>query len=241
MQRATVSLVLPVYVPTVLLSVGTGVMVPTLPLYADTFGVSLSLVSVAVAAIGLGTLISDVPTGMLLERFGRKPVMVAGTLLLTLSTLLLVFLPYFPALVALRLVAGLGTAMWNISRMAYLADVVPLRDRGRALSMFGGVSRIGVFVGPAIGGVVAQAFGLTSAFYISAGAAAIAALISIFFTHETRHVEVGVKRHMRWSVVGGVVRHHYKEFVAAGQSWAALCATTTRSSSPPAQRRYSPR
>src|SRR6266508_4236321 len=144
MRQTTYSLALPVYIPTFLLSVGTGVLIPTLPLYAKSYGVS--------------------------------------------NTLLAATIHVFPALVLLRLISGIASAMWNISRMAYLTDVVPLRDRGRALSMFGGVSRIGVFIGPAVGGVVAQAFGLTSAFYISAGAAGIAALISLFFTHETRHV-----------------------------------------------------
>lgn len=217
-EGSVLSLVLPVYIPTVLLSIGTGVLVPTLPLYADGFNVSLSLVSFAVAAIGLGTLVGDVPTGVLIERFGRKPVMVTGTLILAVSTLLLVYLPYFPAIVALRFVGGIGTAMWNISRMAYLTDVVPIRDRGRALSMFGGVGRIGVFIGPAIGGLIGQAYGLTASFYISAVAAALAALISIFFTRETRHVEAGVQRHMRWAVVGGVVKRHYRELGTAGSA-----------------------
>jgi len=220
-RQRTVSLVLPVYIPTVLLSVGTGIMVPTLPLYADGFGVSLSLVSFAVAALGLGTLIGDVPAGMLLERFGRKPVMVAGTVVLALSTLALVLFPYFPALVALRLVAGVASAMWNISRMAYLTDVVPIADRGRALSMFGGVSRVGVFIGPAIGGVIGQAYGLEASFYIAAIAAGAAAVISLLFTTESHSQEVheaGSGRHTRWAVVGNVVRSNYRELGTAGSA-----------------------
>lgn len=193
-------------------------MVPTLPLFADSFGVSLSLVAFAVAAIGLGTLLGDVPAGMLLARWGRKPVMVTGTIVLAISTLLLVFLPYFPALVVLRLVAGVASAMWNISRMAYLTDVVPLRDRGRALSMFGGVSRVGVFIGPAIGGVIGQAYGLTASFYVSAVAAALAALISMVFTEEPQRSEDGARRHMRWAVVGGVVKSHSRELATAGSA-----------------------
>ncbi|HEU5315245.1 MAG TPA: MFS transporter [Chloroflexota bacterium] len=218
MQRSTYSLVLPVYVPTVLLSIGTGILVPVLPLYADSFGVGLSLVSFAVAAIGFGTLVGNVPSGVVMERLGRKPVMVAGTVILALSSLLIVLLPNFWALVALRFAGGIASSMWNISRMAYLADVVPIADRGRAFSMFGGVSRIGVFIGPAVGGVIAQAFGLSAGFYLAAGTAALAALISAFFTHETRHVEAGVKRGMRWDVVGNVVRAHYRELATAGSA-----------------------
>jgi MFS family permease len=216
-EGSIVALVLPVYIPTVLLSIGTGILVPVVPLYADSFGVSLSLVSFAVAAIGLGTLAGNVPTGMVLQRFGRKPVMVAGTIILSVSTFLVVLMPSFPALVGLRLIGGVASAMWNISRMAYLTDVVPIADRGRAFSMFGGVGRIGVFIGPAIGGIVGQAYGLSAAFWISALASAIAAVISILFTKETREVVPGV-RTMPWAVVGGVVKRHYRELGTAGSA-----------------------
>lgn len=217
-MRETYTLVLPVYVPTLLLSIGTGILIPTLPLYADSFGVSLSLVSLAVAAAGMGTLIGDVPAGMMLERFGRKPVMVGGTICLSLATLALVLLQFFPMLVLLRLVAGIGTAMWNISRMAYLTDAVPIRDRGRALSTFGGVSRIGVFVGPAIGGVIGQQYGLAAPFYVSAATAAIATIISIIYIKESRHADSAAHRHMRWAVVGNVVKNHHRELGTAGSA-----------------------
>ncbi|MBU6150798.1 MAG: MFS transporter, partial [Chloroflexi bacterium] len=75
------SLVLPVYVPSLLLSAGQGILVPTLPLFTQQqFEVNFSLVSLVVAGAGLGTLLGDVPAGMLIERWGRKPVMVAGTI-----------------------------------------------------------------------------------------------------------------------------------------------------------------
>ncbi|MGH2350938.1 MAG: MFS transporter, partial [Chloroflexota bacterium] len=216
--QRTYSLLLPVYVPTLLLSIGQGILVPTLPLYAQEFGVSFSLVSLAVAAAGMGTLIGDVPTGMLLERYGRKPVMVVGTVSLALATLALAFLQFYPALVALRLLAGIGTAMWNISRMAYLADVVPVRDRGRALSMFGGVSRIGTFMGPALGGIIGSLFGLVAPFYAAAATAALAAVISISFIAETHHGEAARSRRLRWAVVGTVVRDHWRELGTAGSA-----------------------
>jgi MFS family permease len=216
--RQTYSLLLPVYVPTLLLSIGQGILVPTLPLYAQDFGVNYALISLAVAAAGLGTLVGDVPSGMMLERFGRKPVMVVGTIALALATLGLVYLQYFPALVFLRFLAGVGTAMWNISRMAYLTDTVPLRDRGRALSTFGGVSRIGTFVGPAVGGVLGSILGLTAPFYAAAAAAAAAAFISIVFISESRQAQTVAHGHTRWAVVGGVVKAHWKELGTAGSA-----------------------
>jgi MFS family permease len=52
-----------------------GVLIPTLPLYARSLGVSFALVSLAVGASGLGTLLADLPAGVLLERLGRRPAM----------------------------------------------------------------------------------------------------------------------------------------------------------------------
>jgi MFS family permease len=212
------SLLLPVFIPTLLLSIGQGILVPILPLYAQDFGVNYALVSLVVAAAGLGTLVGDVPAGMMLERFGRKPVMVVGTVCLALATLFLVYLQFFPALVLLRFLAGVGTAMWNISRMAYLTDTVPMRDRGRAISSFGGVTRIGTFVGPALGGVLGSFLGLTAPFYAAAATAALAAVISILFISESRHREAGRASHTRWAVVGRVVREHWKELGTAGSA-----------------------
>ena len=150
-RSRTVSLLVPVYVPTFLLAFCQGITIPTLPLYAQTFTSSFVLVSLAVAAAGLGTLIADVPVGMVMQRVGRKPLMIVGTMTLALSSLFLALAQTFPEIILYRLAFGAGTAMWNLSRMAYITEVIPIADRGRALSTFGGISRIGVFVGPVVG------------------------------------------------------------------------------------------
>ena len=49
---------------------------------------------------------------------------------------------------------GICTAVWLLARQAYVAAVVPFRLRARAMSTLGGVYRIGLFVGPFVGGAV---------------------------------------------------------------------------------------
>ena len=78
MSRRVFSLLLPVYVPSFLLAFTQGLLIPTLPLYATTFGVSFSLISLAVAARGLGTLAMDLPSGIMLERLGPSQRHAAG-------------------------------------------------------------------------------------------------------------------------------------------------------------------
>ena len=71
-------LALALYVPSFLVAFAQGVILPTMPIYATKFTASLSLVSFAVAALALGTLLSDVPSGMILDKLGRRPALDAG-------------------------------------------------------------------------------------------------------------------------------------------------------------------
>jgi len=208
-------LMIAVYVPTFLLSFGQGIIIPTLPLYAQSFGVNFGLASLVVAADGLGTLLADVPVGMLLAHMGRKPLMVTGTLAVAVCNLALVLAHFYPELMAYRLIGGVGGAMWGISRLAYVTEVVPLSERGKVLSTFGGIMRIGLFAGPAVGGYIGATYGLSAPFLVYSALAFLAVLASVVFVEE---VNTAVHRsgRMRWRVVGNLVRSHYRDLLSAG-------------------------
>jgi MFS family permease len=67
-------------------------------------------------------------------------------------------------------------ALYSIARHAYLTGVTAVSSRGRAVSIFGGVFRIGSFAGPAVGGALAASFGLRLPFAV-AGLGHLVALI----------------------------------------------------------------
>src|SRR3990172_3681395 len=207
-------LLLSVYAPTFLLSFSGAVLIPILPLYAQSFGVSLVLVSLAVATAGFGTLIPDLPAGLLLQRMGRKPMMLVGTGAVALAMLIVPVLHEFPVLVAAQAVAGVGTALWAISRLAYLTDVTTPRDRGRAIATFGGINRIGTFLGPAAGGLIATQFELYTPFYLSAAFAALSLLLTHVFVIETG--DTATHSSVRWQAMVAVVRSHWRDLTAAG-------------------------
>src|SRR5258707_2888958 len=103
-------MILSVYLPTLLLSFGQGMLLPTLPLYARSFGVSWTLVGVALAAEGIGTLLADLPAGMWITRYGRKPVMLAGTALLALANLGNALVHHVPELIGFRILSRMAGA-----------------------------------------------------------------------------------------------------------------------------------
>jgi MFS family permease len=167
-----------VYLPALLLAVSEGMLVPTLPLFASSLHVSFGVVGLVLAAESLGTLVADVPAGALLDRFGDKPLMVFGLALVIVAVLLLVFTRSVLTVIALRLAAGVGLALFNLSRHAYLTRATAGGRRGRAISTFGGVGRAGSFLGPAVGGLIAAAFGLRAPFAVYS-AVSLAALVVV--------------------------------------------------------------
>lgn len=206
--------ILAVYLPTALLAFSQGLLVATLPLYAQGFGVGYELISLAVGAAALGTLAMDVPAGALLGRMGLRPAMIGGSALVAVSTLLLAMTQHFPLVIALRLLAGVGTAIWGLSRHAYIAEAIPVAARGKALSTFGGINRMGLFLGPVVGGVVGAAVGLRWSFVLSAVLAGAALVISVILLKPAPRAQ-GPAHKERWGLVARIVREKGRDLGAA--------------------------
>ena len=174
-------LVLAVYLPSVVFSFGDGLLIPTLPLFAASFDVSLWLVGVALAAEALGMLVADAPVGWLLRRIPQKYAMLLGGAITTGAALATAFAPNLAVIIILRVLAGVGLALFGITRHAYLARATRGGRRGTAIAAYGGVQRLGVFVGPAVGGAVATLFGLRAPFMLYALLGGVALLLMARF------------------------------------------------------------
>lgn len=163
-----------VYVPSLLFAIGQGAAIPMLPLLALEIGLSVPLAGAVVAARAFGTLLFDVPAGVMVARLGEKPSMLIGTGILVVAAVGVGAGPT-PWLLAL-LVVGMGAAssIWHLARLTYAAEVTPPALRGRVMSMLGGLGRIGSVLGPLAGGAAVAVFGLEAAFYLQAAFAVVA-------------------------------------------------------------------
>ena len=171
-----------VYAPSFLLSMGQGVLIPVLPIFArDTFQSGDLLVGFAIAARHFGTMGFDVPAGILINRFGLQRTMISGVILFGISSIIAGLSGSFSILLFSRLLAGASFALWSISRHAYIASVVPNESRGKALSLFGGLGRIATIIGPLMGGILAEFISIRSPFFFQ-GIIAFVTLILIIKT-----------------------------------------------------------
>ena len=156
------------YLPSFLFSIAWGLRTPVLPLYASEISTGYGLVGLVVAGAGLGTLITDLPAGSLIQRMNKRQAMILGIALDGLATLALFWVDSIWLAVFLRFFSGVGHAVFSITRHIFVTDAVRTELRGRAISLFGGVIRIGLFIGPALGGMLASKFGLRLPFIVYA-------------------------------------------------------------------------
>ena len=222
--RSTVrSLIWSVYAPSFLLSIGQGILIPVLPGFAkEEMAASIGLIGLVVAARYIGTMIFDVPAGILVGRIGLRKTMTAGVLLFGVAAIWAGMSPNFSSLMAARLLAGASYALWSISRHSYIAAAVPMDVRGRALAVFGGLSRIATILGPLIGGILAEFVGIRVPFYAQA-MVAIFTLLMILVTAKNmvEPQQTGMRRNV-FKELGNVISTHRSDFATAGVAAIAL-------------------
>jgi MFS family permease len=161
-------LILPFYLPSLAIHLGHGLLSPVLPLYAESFGVSYAWVGAATSAEALGMLLTDLPCGLLLRRLGQKRAMLVGLVLLILTRIAVSWAGSIHEVFAYRLISGFGMALFSVARHDYISEHASVATRGRAMALFGGMMRVGMFVGPLAGGFIAAGMGLRVPFLASA-------------------------------------------------------------------------
>lgn len=157
-----------------------GVLVPILPTYVEDelrggeLGVGLAITAFAGAAIAARPLI-----GRLIERHGRRAVMIAGALLAAASGALYGFVDALPLLLVLRALTGVGEAALFVAAATLIADLSPTDRQAEASSYFSVAVYGGVGLGPLLGDALVQGGDFRVAFMVAGGCAALAALVAM--------------------------------------------------------------
>ncbi len=175
-------------ITTMVVMMGFGIISPVLPLYAQSFGVGTAMIGLTITVFGAARLLMNLPAGFLSERYGRRLLLVGGPAVTALGSLAGGLAPTFGWLIASRFVAGAGSAIYMTGAMILLTDITTDENRGRLMSIFQGSLLAGVSLGPAVGGFVAEGFGLAAPFFLVAALAGLAMLWSFARMPETVHL-----------------------------------------------------
>ena len=165
---------------------GFGAVIPVLPLYAQSFGVSQAAIGGTVAVYGLARVLLGVPTGRVADWLGRRTALAIGGAVSAAGNLWCAAAATYPELVLARFVAGAGAGIVMTAGMIVLADITRTATRGRTMAIYQGVFLFAVGVGPLPGGYLAERFTLEAPFLVYGVASAFVTAIAWFGVAETR-------------------------------------------------------
>jgi len=134
--------------------------------------------------------------GNLADVYGRKPVMLVGIGIFLFGSLLAGFAWSMPAMIACRLIQGVGAGAMQPVAMTIVADLYPARERGKVQGYLASVWAVAAVVGPVLGGLIIHAVSWAWIFWINIPVGLVAATGFIRFLQEDpqrerRSIDVG--------------------------------------------------
>jgi MFS family permease len=143
---------------TLVIMLGSSVISPVLPLLAQELGVSYAGAGALVSAFAVGRIPFDFIGGALVDKVSPRLVATGGAAVVTISAMLSAWAPDFHSLLWFRVLGGVGSALFIITAMAFLARTVAPQRMGQAMSFYQSMLLLGVSCGPSVGGFSASLF-----------------------------------------------------------------------------------
>lgn len=161
-------------------------LVPALPTLAVTFDRDISIAQMTVSLFMVGIAISQMVMGPLSDKFGRKPVLLAGLGLAVVATIGCAFAATLPQLIVWRFLQALGGATGMVISRAIIRDLYTRERVGGMISLVIAVMMIVQMLSPLMGGLIETAYGWRAIFYALAAASVLIVLGIAVALPETR-------------------------------------------------------
>uniref|UniRef100_C6E2Y1 Major facilitator superfamily MFS_1 n=1 Tax=Geobacter sp. (strain M21) TaxID=443144 RepID=C6E2Y1_GEOSM len=166
---------------------GAYMRIPVLPLLASGIGASTTQIGLINAAFMLSAGLLAVPSGLISDKVGITPVLLAGLALMSGASLLIPLSGNWVALGAIYLVFGVGLAAFTPTMMSSVARIVPRSHVGRAYSWYTTAVYLAMTIGPAAGGWFGQRLGFRQVFLVSGVLIALAFIAVLCFLPKEPH------------------------------------------------------
>jgi MFS transporter, DHA1 family, multidrug resistance protein len=166
------------------------ILVPAVPQLSRKLGADIATLQLTVSLFLIGLGGAQLVMGPLSDRFGRRPVLLAGLALTALASLLAIVMSTAESLIVARILQAIGASTGIVVGRAIIRD---LFDREHAASIIGLVATVMVVVptfGPLIGGVLDTAFGWEAIFLFTAATTLAVLAWTAITLPETRDLNV---------------------------------------------------
>ncbi len=170
-------LLVPVFLPSVLMSIAEYSLLPIIPASAKALGADIPTAGLVAGLLMVGVLLADLPAGRLVDRIGERRAMIYGALFGALGVILVALGHSLLLMGAGVLALGIGIAIFALARHAFFAEHIPLEFRARSLSLLGGTFRAGAFIGPLLGAGVIAIWGVGAVYWLAGAASFVAGIV----------------------------------------------------------------
>ena len=133
-------------------AVGFGIIAPTIPLFAKSFGVNNAQVGLIISSFALARFASGLFAGKLVDKFGERIVYTTGVGFVAISSFAAALAQNYEQLLVYRAAGGLGSSMFSVAAGSIILRAVDDTRRARAQSLYNGSFLLGMMAGPVIGG-----------------------------------------------------------------------------------------
>lgn len=205
-----------------LASLATQLVVPALPVISHDLqaGPSDTQLVVSLFLIGLG--MGQLLTGPLSDRYGRRPVLLAGLAIYCCGSALGAVAGTLPVLLGARLIQAMGGAAGIVGARVLVRDLFPPEEASARQATLMAVVLISPAVAPVVGGMLTDWTGWRTLFAVLSAAGVACALLVLATVPRDRP---DIEHHSRWSLRRSLVQ------LARNRRFVAACVTITAGSS----------
>jgi MFS family permease len=157
----------------------TNILTPLLPNIKDDFAISVATAGLVVSTYGFARLLTDLPSGVALERIGEQRVAVGGVVLLLAGSIVGSISPSVEWLIVARIASGLGSGLMTAVTLTGLSWTASARNRGAVMSLFQLANNSGIAIYPLLGGAIGAVLGWRLTFVVSGIGAVVAGLMLV--------------------------------------------------------------
>lgn len=136
-----------------LVFMGIGLIIPIMPKFMNSLGISGSTVGLLVATFSLTQFLFSPLASRLADSYGRKRMIVIGMIVFAFSEVLFGLASAPVLLYISRMLGGISAAMIMPAVMAYVADITTQDERAAGMGYINAAITTGFIIGPGIGGI----------------------------------------------------------------------------------------
>jgi EmrB/QacA subfamily drug resistance transporter len=183
-----------------MLMVNTFVVNVALPAMARDLNIGLGTAQWIVSGFVLTLGVVPVTAGRLADIVGRREMYIAGLVLFLISSIACALATDAYVLIAFRIVQGVGAAIMQPVSLSIVTNAFPAEERGMAVGIWGGVSGLGLILGPVLGGLLVHGDSWRLVFLVNIPVGLVA--LAMAFRYVPRSRDEGASSAIDWPGVG---------------------------------------